>query len=53
MKSNYKRIGDYIREVKVRNKDLSVNSLMGINIDKYFMPSVAKDRKSTRLNSSH
>lgn len=41
MKSNYKRIGDYIREVKVRNKDLSVNSLMGINIDKYFMPSVA------------
>lgn len=41
MKSNYKRIVDYIREVKVRNKDLSVNSLMGINIDKYFMPSVA------------
>lgn len=41
MKSNYKRIGDYIREVKVRNKDLSVSSLMGINIDKYFMPSVA------------
>ncbi|NFG11313.1 restriction endonuclease subunit S [Clostridium botulinum] len=41
MKSNYKRIGDYIREVKVRNNDLSVSSLMGINIDKYFMPSVA------------
>ncbi|EPY6469409.1 restriction endonuclease subunit S [Clostridium sporogenes] len=41
MKSNYKRIGDYIREVKIRNKDLSVNNLMGINIDKYFMPSVA------------
>lgn len=41
MKSNYKRIGDHIREVTVRNKGLSVNSLMGINIDKYFMPSVA------------
>lgn len=41
MKLNYKRIGDYIREVNVRNKELKVNKLMGINIDKYFMPSVA------------
>lgn len=37
----YKRLGDYIREINVRNKDLSVSKLMGINIDKYFMPSVA------------
>ena len=37
----YKRLGDYIREINVRNKDLSVTKLMGINIDKYFMPSVA------------
>lgn len=41
MKSNYRRIGDYIREVKIRNKDLSVTDLRGINIDKHFMPSVA------------
>ncbi|WP_270659530.1 restriction endonuclease subunit S [Paraclostridium bifermentans] len=41
MKSNYKRIGDYIREVKIRNKDLSITDLRGINIDKYFMTSVA------------
>lgn len=41
MKSNYKRIGEYIREVSERNKELSVSTLMGINIDKYFMPSVA------------
>lgn len=41
MKSNYRRIGDYIREVKIRNKDLSITDLRGINIDKYFMPSVA------------
>lgn len=41
MKSNYKRIGDYIREVKIRNKELIVTDLRGINIDKYFMPSVA------------
>jgi type I restriction enzyme S subunit len=41
MKSNYKRIGDYIQEVNVRNSELKVNNLLGINIDKFFMPSVA------------
>ncbi len=35
------KLGDYIREVDVRNKDLKVTNLMGIKIDKYFMPSVA------------
>ena len=37
----YKRLGDYIREVNVRNRDLKVTKPMGINIDKHFMPSVA------------
>ena len=37
----YKRLGDYIREVNVRNRDLEITNPMGINIDKYFMPSVA------------
>lgn len=37
----YRRLGDYIREVSVKNVDLTVTSLMGINIEKYFMPSVA------------
>ncbi len=37
----YRRLGDYIREVNVRNKDLKVTKPMGINIEKYFMPSVA------------
>ena len=41
MKSNYKRLGDYIRPVDVRNKDLVSTELLGINIDKFFMPSVA------------
>lgn len=41
MKSNYKRLGDYIRELKVRNKELKAKKLLGINIDKFFMPSVA------------
>ena len=41
MQSNYKRIGDYIKEVKVKNVNLEATSLLGININKFFMPSVA------------
>lgn len=41
MRSNYKRLGDYIREVKLKNTDDSISKLLGINIDKFFMPSVA------------
>ena len=41
MKSNYKRIGDYIRLVNERNTEGETKNLLGINIDKYFMPSVA------------
>ena len=37
----YKNLGDYIREVNVRNRELKVTKPMGINIDKHFMPSVA------------
>ena len=37
----YKRLGDYIREVNLRNRELRVTKPMGINIDKHFMPSVA------------
>ena len=39
--TTYKRLGDYIREVNVRNSDLKVTKPMGINIEKFFMPSVA------------
>ncbi|GAB6012637.1 restriction endonuclease subunit S [Viscerimonas tarda] len=38
---NYKRLGNFIREVDVRNEDDSITNLLGINIDKYYMPSVA------------
>lgn len=41
MKSNYKRLGDYIHEVDVRNTDLSVTELVGLTINKAFIPSVA------------
>jgi type I restriction enzyme S subunit len=41
MPSNNKRLGDYINPVKVKNKNLEATLLLGINIDKFFMPSVA------------
>jgi type I restriction enzyme S subunit len=41
MKSNYKRLGDYIKELKVRNTEEKAEQLLGININKFFMPSVA------------
>ena len=41
MPSNYKRLGDYIKPVREKNRDLKASKLLGINIDKFFMPSVA------------
>lgn len=38
---NMKRLGDYIRPVDVRNRDLKVTRLLGVNITKEFMPSIA------------
>ena len=38
---DHKRLGDYIRPVDVRNRELKITKPMGINIDKHFMPSVA------------
>ena len=40
-RSDYKRLGNYIREVDVRNRDLAVTQLVGLTIDKAFIPSVA------------
>ncbi|MCY8519184.1 restriction endonuclease subunit S [Bacillus atrophaeus] len=41
MKSNYKKIGHYITPINNRNTELKVKELMGINIEKHFMQSVA------------
>lgn len=41
MKSNYDILGHYIRLIDTRNKDNITNKVVGINIDKFFMPSVA------------
>ena len=38
-KTNYKRLGDYIREVDVRNRDLKVTKLLGLSMTKQFRPS--------------
>tara|TARA_R110000850_G_scaffold218852_3_gene344453 strand:+ start:45559 stop:46683 length:1125 start_codon:yes stop_codon:yes gene_type:complete len=38
---SYKPIGKYIQLVDNRNKDMAVTNLLGINITKNFMPSVA------------
>ena len=35
------KLGDYIREVDVRNKDLKVTNLLGLSINKSFIPSIA------------
>ena len=40
-KAEYKRLGDYIREVDVRNRDLEVTKLLGVSISKEFVPSIA------------
>src|SRR5690554_1324340 len=41
MRSNYKRIGDFIELVDERNKDLKVTKLLGLSVTKEFIPSVA------------
>ncbi len=41
MKSNYRRVGDFIEQVNVRNTDGKISKLLGVNLDKEFMPSVA------------
>lgn len=41
MRSNYKRIGDFIELIDERNKKLEVNTLVGLSISKEFIPSVA------------
>ena len=40
-KNSLHRLGDYICEVDVRNRDLEVTKLVGLTIDKSFIPSVA------------
>jgi type I restriction enzyme S subunit len=40
-REDHKRLGDYIREVDERNRELKVTNLVGLTINKAFIPSVA------------
>ncbi len=50
MRSSYKRIGDYIQLIDERNRDLSITTLLGLSIDKVFIPSVANTVGSDMAN---
>jgi restriction endonuclease S subunit len=41
MRTGYKVLGNYIRLVDERNRDLSVTNLLGVSIGKKFIPSIA------------
>lgn len=41
MRSNYKELGNYIRIVDERNRDRKIDYLLGVSINKQFIPSIA------------
>jgi len=40
-RKDYRRLGDFIRAVDVRNKELQCSNLLGLSIAKIFIPSIA------------
>jgi len=41
MQKNYKKLGPYIKPVDVRNKKFEVETLLGVSVQKVFIPSIA------------
>jgi type I restriction enzyme S subunit len=41
MKSNYKKLGKYIRQVDIRNIEGKTDNLLGVSVAKQFIPSIA------------
>ena len=41
MKSNYKQLGQFIRQVDIRNTDGKEDNLLGVSVQKKFIPSIA------------
>ncbi len=41
MQKDYKRLGNYIRQKNVRNRDLETETLLGVSITKKLIPSIA------------
>lgn len=52
-KAEYKRLGDFIREVNVRNRELKVTNLLGVSISKGFMPCIANIFGTGYLSASY
>lgn len=56
-KTEYKRLGNYIREVDVRNRELKVKELLGVSVSKEFIPSIANiigtDMSSYKIIKHH
>ncbi len=41
MKSNYRKLGEYIQQVDVRNAEGKKENLLGVSVQKVFIPSIA------------
>ncbi len=41
MKSSYEKLGKYIRPVEIRNRNLEIDNLIGLSIQKKFIPSIS------------
>ena len=41
MKDGYRKLGDFIRQVDVRNADKKTDNLLGVSVQKCFIPSIA------------
>lgn len=41
VRDSYKRLGEYIRPIDQRNRDLAITNLLGVSIEKRFIPSIA------------
>ena len=41
MNANYRKLGDYIQPVDIRNSDLKVSHLLGVSVEKRFIESIA------------
>ena len=41
MRSSYKRLGEYIQPVSIRNRYLEITNLIGLSIEKKFIPSIS------------
>ena len=52
-RSSYKRLGDYIQQVDIRNKELEVETLLGVSNAKEFIPSIANTIGTDTVSYTH